>query len=297
MKTKSFFILFMLGLLFVFSCGKTEDKLKETISKEELAFTTSSGEKSAVNDQKDTIFLSPGSNIIENEGAEDLINIEKQIIKTANISFGVKDYKSSKVKIDTIISKNKGYVSSENEVNSSYNISNTIVIRVPAENFSKLLADLEGEADQFESKSINTSDVTEEYIDIVKRLENKKKVEAQYIELLKKAYTISEILQVNEQIRILREEIEAKEGRLNYLKNQVGLSTITLYMHQDYSTVSYGFFHKIGEALQGGWQGFLGFLIALIYIWPLLLIGVGLFIFFRRRIKKRRAKKMQAPQV
>jgi hypothetical protein len=164
---------------------------------------------------------------------------------------------------------------------------------VPAENFTKLLNDLEGEAEQFESKSINTSDVTEEYIDILKRLDNKKKVEAQYIELLKKARTIAEILDVNEQIRVLREEIEAKEGRLNYLKNQVGLSTVTLYIHQEYSTISYGFFHKTGEALHGGWEGFLGFLIGLLYIWPLLIIAAFVYIFVRKRIKRRREKKLK----
>jgi hypothetical protein len=116
--------------------------------------------------------------------------------------------------IDSLIKKHKAYVSSEDENNSSYSISNTIIIRVPAENFEKLLSDLEGEATDFESKSINTSDVTEEFIDILKRLENKREAEAQYLKILKDARTISEILAVNEHIRVIREEIEAKEGRL-----------------------------------------------------------------------------------
>jgi hypothetical protein len=228
---------------------------------------------------------------IATTGTDKTTDIKKKIIKTANISFGVSDYKESRTNIDSIVVKHKAYIASENEYNSSYSINNTIVIRVPAENFELLLNELEGEADDFESKSINTSDVTEEYVDIMKRLENKKKVEAQYIELLKKARTIAEILEVNEHIRVLREEIEAKEGRLKYLQNQVGLSTITLNIHQDYSTVSYGFFHKLGEALEGGWEGILGFIIGLFYIWPLIIIAVVAYIFIRRRIKKRREKK------
>jgi hypothetical protein len=293
MKTQPLFFIIVLLLLLTVSCSKTNDNDGKIKSETELAFTMPSGEKDLISDTISRYSPPPLNNTINGGNISEEPIIEKQIIKTANINFGVKDYKKAKVNIDTIIVKNKAYIASENEINNAYDISNTIVIRVPAENFSKLLADLEGEADQFESKSINTSDVTEEYIDIVKRLDNKKKVEAQYIELLKKAYTIGEILQVNEQIRVLREEIEAKEGRLNYLKNQVGLSTITLYMHQDYSTVSYGFFHKVGEALHGGWEGFLGFLIGLLYIWPLLIIAALVFVFVKRRIKKRREKKLK----
>jgi len=66
-----------------------------------------------------------------------------------------------------------------------------------------------------------------------------------------------------------------------------------LYIHEDYDTVSYGFFHKVGDALDGGWQGLLGFLIGLLYIWPFLIIlGVILF-FVRKGIIKRRKRKSE----
>jgi hypothetical protein len=299
MKTKPFFFLIAFLLPFFFSCSDSLNFEGGKESETEMNSMPYSADKDLITITDETSSIPPPpppygvkNNITEGSGVDETITIEKQIIKTADIRFGVSDYKKSKTAIDTIVSKHKGYIASENESNSDYSISNTIVIRVPAENFSKLMADLEGEAEQFESKNINTSDVTEEYIDILKRLDNKKKVEAQYIELLKKAHTISEILQVNEQIRVLREEIEAKEGRLNYLKSQVGFSTITLYMHQDYSTVSYGFFQKIGEALNAGWQGILAFVIGLLYLWPLWIIVAVVIVFVRRGIKKRRAKKL-----
>jgi len=303
MKTKPIIFLIALLVIFSYSCNKNSDEsgyeegifdaLEELES--EMNYLPSSQDFSK--DEKTRSYSPDDTETIvtlnKPEETDETVNIEKKIIKTANISFGVSDYKTSKSNIDTIISVHKAYIASENEYNSEYSISNTIVIRVPAENFEKLLASLEGEAEQFESKSINTSDVTEEYVDIIKRLENKKKVEAQYNELLKKARTIAEILEVNEHIRVLREEIEAKEGRLKYLKNQVGLSTITLYMHEDYGTVSYGFFHKVTDALGGGWEGFLGFIIGLLYIWPLILIGVGIWLLIRRGIRKRRKRKAE----
>ncbi len=291
MKTK--IIIYSVISIFLLSCENYSEQNKEAsyAPSSDMDYMPESEEiiyKKEDFSKNETTELNDDENIINKTK-----NIAKKIIKTANISFGVSDYKKSKPNIIKIIKKNKAYVASENENNNSYSISNTIVIRVPAENFEKLLSDLEGEAESFESKSINTSDVTEEYIDLITRIENKKKVEAQYIELLKKARKISEILEVNEHIRRLREEIEAKEGRLRYLKNQVGLSTITVYVHQDYDTVSYGFFHKVGKALSGGWEGFLTFLLGLLYIWPVLIIFGLIGFFIRKAIKKRRIKKSE----
>lgn len=217
--------------------------------------------------------------------------MEKQIIKTANINFAVEDYKNSISKIKSVIQSQNGFIASENENKDNYRVYNTLVIKVEKDKFDSLLSMLEGNADKLESKTINTQDVTEEYVDILKRLENKKKVEAQYLELLKKANSITEILQVNEHIRVIREEIEAKEGRLNYLKNQVGFSTITLYVHQDFDTVSYGFIHKISKGFANGWQGFLVFIIGIITIWPLLLIAAIIFFIIRRIVRKKSNRK------
>lgn len=292
MKTKIVF--YSLITLFLISCGSSKDENDKIAYEPEsdMNYLPSSNDELFTNENTRTYTGDNKEKITDPENTKDGTDkIEKKIIKTANISFGVSEYKKSKPNINKIIAKHKGYVASESENNSSYSISNTIIIRVPAENFEKLLSDLEGEAEDFESKSINTSDVTEEFVDIMTRLENKKKVEAQYIELLKKARTIAEILEVNEHIRRLREEIEAKEGRLKYLKNQVGLSTITVYVHQDYSTVSYGFIHKVGGALGGGWEGFLGFVIGLLYIWPLLIIAAAVTYFVRKGIRKRRKRK------
>jgi len=182
---------------FFFACNSPESSESEFYSPESsINFIPSNNDFSSK--EKKIYSNDETDDITTNENTKNNTqNITKKIIKTASINFGVSDYKKSKENISKIISKHKGYVSSENESNTSYSISNTIIIRVPAENFETLLSDLEGEAKDFESKSINTNDVTEEFVDITTRLKNKKKVEAQYIELLKKAKTIAEILEVN----------------------------------------------------------------------------------------------------
>lgn len=49
-------------------------------------------------------------------------------------------------------------------------------IRVPADQFDALIASIEKLADKVENKGINTQDVTEEFIDVEARIENKKRI-------------------------------------------------------------------------------------------------------------------------
>ncbi len=219
------------------------------------------------------------------------IKIPDKIIKTANISIEVDNYQEAIKKIKNTIEKWKGYISSENENSYSYMVSNIITIRVANENFSKLIEELTSDVKKVENKSINAVDVSEEFVDIQARLKTKKEVEKRYIELLKQAHTVTDILYVEEQIRVIREEIEAKEGRLKYLQNQVALSTITIEVKEYYEQDIYkpGFGEDAGKAFSGGWSGFLTLLIGLIYLWPLwLIIATVLFVLFKFVFKRKK---------
>ena len=95
------------------------------------------------------------------------------------------------------------------------------MIRVPADRFDELLLIIEPLASKIESKNINTQDVTEEFIDVETRLKTKKELETRYLEILKQAKTVTDIISIESQIATVRSEIESMEGRINYLKNQV----------------------------------------------------------------------------
>jgi type III secretory pathway component EscV len=224
-------------------------------------------------------------NLSENEPLAE--KIEKKIIKTADITLEVRNLRDSRQAIEKTISKYKAYISEEKESNSSSNISTSLIIRIASEKFDSLVNDISTIAKNVDSKNISLSDVTEEFIDIQARLKNKKEVEKQYQEILKKARTIDEILQVNEHLRRVREEIESQEGRLKYLENKVSLSTINLYMYQKTEEVYRGYGHKLIDGFEGGWKGILAFLVGLTYIWPILIIIFAAIWYFRRRRKNK----------
>ena len=74
----------------------------------------------------------------------------------------------------------------------------------------------------------------------------------------------------------IRKEIEAIEGRLRYLRNQVGYSTLRITFYElDVHQMS--FWTCSGRALGAGWGIFLTFLVGVLRLWPfwLLLAALG----------------------
>lgn len=221
------------------------------------------------------------------------VPIEQQLIKTGDVSLIVADYKATRPKLLAFVKQAKGYVSSDSEENSSYRTGARLQLRVPQQNFDTLLTQIVGLATMVENKSISVQDVTAEFVDIKARLRTKREVEQRYVEILKQAKNVKEILEVESHLRQLREEIEAKEGRLKYLRSQVGYSTIQLSVYQRHTESVYepSFFGEIGTAISGGWKGIQTFVIGLVYIWPFLLIFALVFWFIRRKVKQRKAHK------
>jgi len=224
--------------------------------------------------------------------------IDKKIIKDARVGVEVEDYFTYRQNIDSLILSLNGYISNDNLDKNDYSINSNLTIRVPSKFFDKLIYGLESGSEKLLYKNISARDVTEEFIDIEARLKTKKEVEKRYIQLLARAKNIKEILEVEEKLRVIREEIEAREGRLNYLKKQVSFSTIYLQITQklDYKyepVKEKSFFQRLFKSLDKGWKGFVSFLLFLFRIWPLILIGFIVYYYIRKIRKKKKLKRMQ----
>ena len=116
-------------------------------------------------------------------------------------------------------------------------------------------------------------------------------MEARYLELIGKAKKVSEVLEIEKELSAIREEIEAKEGQLRYMKDRVALSTIHIEFYKTTetapdATVSYG--SKMWNAIKSGFNGVSSFFIGLLHIWPFILIFVIAFIIIRKKLKKRK---------
>ena len=99
-------------------------------------------------------------------------------------------------------------------------------MRVPSERFDDVLARLREIATEVRSVTTGSSDVTEEYTDIEATLTNLRAVELQYTELLGRASTIGDVLQVQDRLNQVRLQIDRTEARRQSLASQVAMSTI-----------------------------------------------------------------------
>ncbi len=221
---------------------------------------------------------------------------KKKIIKDGSLSIRSKDIYSSKKSIDNIIKRLDAYCETDEFVNSEIQTSYDLKIRIPSQNFEKFIASIESGKDEITHKSIEARDVTEEYIDTETRLNNKKEYLKKYKELLSKAKTIKDILDIQENIRILQEEIESKEGRLKYLKDQIAFSTLNITLFKDKAFVykpqeEAKFSERVKNSLNNGWTSVVDFVLGTITIWPYLVVIIVAMLFAKRVIRKIKEKK------
>jgi hypothetical protein len=220
------------------------------------------------------------------------LNKEQKIIKTARLAFETKDVEATHKKILQLASQYKGLVQNDNSGKDYNRIYKNMTVRIPTENFQQFIDGLSEGVAYFDQKDISRQDVSEEFVDLEARLKAKRVLEERYLELLKKANKVEEMLQIERELSNIREEIEAKQGRLQYLQSQVSMSTVNIEFYKTTAetgiTQSYG--QKMKNALQGGWNGISVFFLGILYLWPLFLVAIIVVIILRIFLKKRKPK-------
>lgn len=221
---------------------------------------------------------------------------KKKIIKDGSISIETKNIAESKKSLDAFLKTLGAYYDKEDLQNNDEQTSYDLQIRIPSNNFEKLIAGIESGKDEVKSKSIQARDVTAEFIDIEARLANKREYLKRYKELLARASTVKDILSIEENIRVLMEEIESREGRLKYLADQVSLSTLNINLYQVKAFVykpqpQDKFSERVKTSLSNGWTSVVNFLLWVITVWPQFLLIILAFLAIKRFIKKRKARK------
>jgi hypothetical protein len=282
--------LFILSLcLILASCSQTKtETTEENVSRNSLPMkdgydqTTTTEEAAPAEASADTAYL------VDPAPEE---TVEQKIIREARLRFETSDMDETYNQIVAAAKKYKAQIQNDSESKEYNSVSRNLTIRIPNEHFDAFLADAGKNVSYFDQKEISSTDVTEEYIDVDARLNAKKKLEARYLELLGKASKVSEMLEIERQLANVREEIEAKEGRLRYLKNRVAQSTVNIRFYKSVATqggakISYG--TKLWNAIATGFNSILLFFVELLNNWPLILILVALIFWLWRKFKKRK---------
>ena len=208
----------------------------------------------------------------------------KKIIKTANIKLELKDYVSFNRNIHQELNAYGAFIASENQVSNDERIENNITIKVPVDQFENLVNSFSGKDIKVLEKNITSEDVTSEVIDVKARLDAKKQVRDRYLDLLKQAKNMKDILAVHEEINTIQEDIESATGRANYLVRQAAFSTIHLnYFHGVAPKESVPtFFTRLKESFDNGITVTQNLILFIINLWPIIIVALAGLIFYRK---------------
>ncbi len=155
--------------------------------------------------------------------------VGRKLVHTGNISVLVDDYDPFQAELDRKLDEMGGFVSNANLDHWSGRVSYaTLTVRVPSDRFEELVSWTESQV-EVQSLNVGTADVTAEWVDVKARIDNGRKTERRLQEILKTdTANLHDILAVERELARVRGEIEAAEGRMRVLADQVNLATLTV---------------------------------------------------------------------
>ncbi len=212
---------------------------------------------------------------------------ERKIIRNAELTLEVAAPTESQQDIASVADSLGGFVvtsefrQSDSRAQSKPAQTVTVVFRIPAARFSEALGRVRQTGGRVLGEKVTGRDVTEEYVDLEARIRAKRALEAQFLEIMKRAAKVSDALEVQSELSGVRTEIEQLEGRRRYLDNQSEMSTITVSLQTPAPVVTStatGFGDNINQAFGEGIDLaiaiVLGVIRALILFIPILLLVV-----------------------
>jgi hypothetical protein len=224
--------------------------------------------------------------------AEETYASDRKIIRNAELNLEAESPEDAQRKITSIAELRDGFVvesqQSSSEIKSTTRDIVTMTVRVPSDNFNETLADIRNVSTRVVMETVKGQDVTEEFIDIEAQLKAKKALEQQFMEIMKRANSVVDALDVQSQLAGVRGEIERIEGRKRFLENQSAMSTIKIRLQtaKVFAASSVGYGDRIAASFVAGADVAMSFILGLVtFVVAVLpfavLVGLPAFIFFR----------------
>jgi hypothetical protein len=193
----------------------------------------------------------------------------RKIIRNGELDLESDDPLDGQRQLVTIAESSGGFVvTSESRQLDEKRVTVSATVRIPEAQFDKAVEAIRAVGARVLREKVTGQDVTEEFVDVQARIRTKKAVESQYLEIMKQAKTVPDVLAVQEKLGAIRSEIEQLEGRLRFLESQTSLSTIKVTLSPPTPVVAasgIGFFDEIRRALGNTIDVVLGIITGLVW--------------------------------
>lgn len=183
-------------------------------------------------------------------------------IITIDMNVETEDLDTLIAELDQTIDRLGGYVEDQNIHNGSNYASRryrnaNLTVRIPDEHAEQFTGDVSGMANVV-SQNLRREDITLKYVATASRITALETEESRLLELLAKAETMEDLLEIEARLTDVRYELENHSSQLRLYNNQIDYATIYLSISevQEYTPVEEpGFFERINRTFRDSLEG------------------------------------------
>lgn len=211
---------------------------------------------------------------------------EQKMIRTAEMSMVVQHPAETADEITALAEKLGGYLVSA-EGGGQDATRGTVTLRVPGARFEEARAGIRKLGVRVEAERVGAEDVTQRYVDQDASLRNLRAEEAGYLEILKQAHTVKDMLAVSERLSEVRGEIERQQAEFNALSRQVETVAMTISLHREAEEQVFGLnwrpLYQLRLALRDGLDSVGNYataMVTILFYLPAAILWVGTILAF-----------------
>jgi hypothetical protein len=230
-------------------------------------------------------------------------DVKRIVLKNATLVIVVDDVDAKMQSINDLSNSFGGWIVSANTTRANINGKNqvqsaSITIRVPAARLDEAMTQIKTGVGTVESENVTGQDVTQDYVDLSSQLTNLQAAEKQLQSIMDKAVRTQDVLDVYNQLVNVRGQIETLQGRIRFYDESSSFASVqvTVLPTPIVQPVEIGGWRPL-ETARNAFQALINLLqgaadvvitVAIIGVPLLIVIGVPLWFFWRRRRSMRR---------
>jgi hypothetical protein len=225
------------------------------------------------------------------QGAAPIASVARSLVRTAQLSVEAGDPVAATRRVRAAVAGAAGTVAQESSTDSGAQLT----VRVPADRLDQLIDAIAG-LGHVTSRTAQVVDATEDVVDLDSRVASQRAGVDRVRALLAQARSIGDVVAVESELTRREADLDSLTGRLNALKDQVALSTLTVDVEKAPLTTENPQPNGFAAGLAAGWDGLktvavvtgavAGYLLPFL---PVLAVVLGLVWVGRRLARTRRA--------
>lgn len=244
----------IIGLILIFSIimvGCTS-KTSENLSSASQALEMAQSDSSVSTEMYD---MDSGATEESSVNGEKLLEPERKIIKSSQLSLETAKFNDVINSLEDMVKSYGGYIASSSidaeGINNNYQCLRfaSYKINVPSDKLDDFL-DESSKLATVRNKSTSAEDITAQYYDNESRLKSLQIQEERYLEILKTATEVKDIIEIENALTDVRYEIENLTTYLNKMSNLVDMATVNINIQEvSQETVAQSVPKTLGEKI------------------------------------------------